>query len=127
MLLGVPLKFVFSAKKNKASSSSSSVSKSFESSGEDGGKKGSRVGQLAQLVLLFYIFYSGSLSAPPPDASVEDTPFDRFYMKTFGRPEQLNMAISDLCDLSANSPNPGKIPTFETSTVIATNGYQVSF
>ena len=52
------------------SSSSSSVFKSFESSGEDGGKKRSRVGQLAQLVLLVSIFYSGSPVAQKIDGYV---------------------------------------------------------
>ena len=114
------------------SSSSSSVSKSFESSGEDGGKKRSRVGQLVHLVLLFYIFYSGPLSAPPLHASVENSPFDRYdensqlNMTTFGSPEQLNRNISD-CNLSAKFSNPRKMPTFETSTAIAAKGYQVSF
>ena len=45
------------------SSSSSSFFKSFESSGEDGGGTKSHVGQLAQLVLLVFIFYSGSPTA----------------------------------------------------------------
>ena len=114
------------------SSSSSSVFKSFESSGKAGEKKRSRVGQLVELVLLYYLFYSGSLSAPPLHASVQNTPFDRcdensqFNMTTFGNPKQLNMAISDLCNLSAKLLNPRKMPTFETST-FATNGYQVSF
>ena len=113
-----------------SSSSSSSVFKSFESSGEAGGKKRSHVGQLVQLVLLVSIFCSGSLSAPPLHAFVEKLPFDRCdensqsNMTTFGSPEQLNMTISD--SLSAKSPNPGKMPTFETST-FATNGYQVCF
>ena len=118
---------------SSCSSSSSVCHQSFESSGEAGGKKRSRGGQLVQLVLLVSIFYSGSLSAPPLHASVENTPFDRCdennqsNMTTFGSPEQLNMAISELCNLSAKSPNPGKMPTFETSTAIATNGHQVCF
>ena len=65
--------------------------------------------------------------APPICGSVKDNPL-AVDMTTFGSSEHLRiMKTSDFCNLSTKRPKPGVILSFETTTTVAANGYQVSF
>ena len=100
------------------SSSSSSVFKSFERSGDDGGKRKGCVGQLAQLVLLVSIFYSGSPTARKIDGYLKNAPLS-VHLTTLGSSEQQKGKTSDFC-------NPREMQSFETPTTVV-KGCQVSF